>query len=109
MLDFTSSLYLGLQHPSWSLEPWASMSTGRPAALGTPDKHRQVAAALADLTGCERATLHSSTLHVFWDLFGMLARRTAIFMDAGVYPIGRWGVERAASRCIPVQVFTHYS
>ena len=24
MLDFTSSLYLGLRHPSWSLRPWAN-------------------------------------------------------------------------------------
>ena len=67
-----------------------------------------VAQALANLVGCERATLGSSTLHLFWDLFGMLDRRNAIYMDAGVYPIGRWGVERAAARRIPVQVFSHY-
>lgn len=50
------------------------------------------------MQGCEMATLSSSTLHLFWDLFGALARgRVAIYMDAGTYPIARWGVERAAA------------
>ena len=108
MLDFTSALYLGLRHPSASLEPWDQLTTGRPAALLTTSSQRTLAQALANLVGCERATLGSSTLHLFWDLFGMLDRRHAIYMDAGVYPIGRWGVERAAARRIPVQVFSHY-
>lgn len=108
MLDFTSALYLGLRHPSWSLAPWDQLTTGRPAALTEAPSHATVAEALAGLVGCERATLGSSTLHLFWDLFGMLDRRHAIYMDAGVYPIGRWGVERAAARGIPVQIFTHH-
>jgi 8-amino-7-oxononanoate synthase len=108
MLDFTSALYLGLRHPSASLEPWDQLTTGRPLALLTSQSQRTLGKALANLVGCERATLGSSTLHLFWDLFGMLDRRHAIYMDAGVYPIGRWGVERAAARRIPVQVFSHY-
>jgi 8-amino-7-oxononanoate synthase len=108
MLDFTSALYLGLRHPSWSLAPWDQLTTGRPAALAESRSHATVAEALAGLVGCERATLGSSTLHLFWDLFGMLDRRHAIYMDAGVYPIGRWGVERAAARRIPVLTFSHH-
>ena len=108
MADFTSALYLGLRHPSWSLAPWDQLTTGRPAALLTTPSQGKVAEALAGLVGCERATLGSSTLHLFWDLFGMLDRRHAIYMDAGVYPIGRWGVERAAARGIPVQTFAHH-
>ena len=108
MLDFTSALYLGLRHPSAALEPWDQLTTGRPAALSTSPSQTTLAEALAKLVGCERASLGSSTLHLFWDLFGMLDRRHAIYMDAGVYPIGRWGVERAAARRIPVQVFSHY-
>jgi 8-amino-7-oxononanoate synthase len=108
MADFTSALYLGLRHPSWSLAPWDQLTTGRPAALVTTRSQTTVAEALANLVGCERATLGSSTLHLFWDLFGMLDRRHAIYMDAGVYPIGRWGVERAAARRIPVQIFAHH-
>jgi 8-amino-7-oxononanoate synthase len=108
MADFTSALYLGLRHPSWSLAPWDQLTTGRPAALAESPSHATVAEALAALVGCEHATLGSSTLHLFWDLFGMLDRRHAIYMDTGVYPIARWGVERAAARRIPVQAFAHH-
>jgi 8-amino-7-oxononanoate synthase len=108
MADFTSALYLGLRHPSSSLAPWEQLTTGWPAALHTPASQLTLARALAGLVGCEQATLGASTLHLFWDLFGMLDRRRAIYMDAGAYPIGRWGVERAAARRIPVQVFTHH-
>ena len=108
MADFTSALYLGLRHPSSSLAPWEQLTTGQPAELHTPASQLALAHALAGLTGCEQATLGASTLHLFWDLFGMLDRRRAIYMDAGVYPIGRWGVERAAARKIPVQVFRHH-
>ena len=109
MLDFTSALYLGLRHPSASLVPWAQLAAGVPAALETPALARAVAGDLAALTGTERATLAPSTLHAFWDLFGILAdARTAIFVDAGAYPISRWGVERARSRGTAAQTFAHH-
>ena len=100
MLDFTSALYLGLRHPS--AVPRAMGPTHERAAgcITHDSESRMLAQALANLVGCARATLGSSTLHLFWDLFGMLDRRQAIYMDAGVYPIGRWGVERAAARGI---------
>ena len=80
MLDFTSALYLGLRHPTGSLRPWAQLTSGRPAALATPANQAGVAQALARLQGCEMATLSSSTLHLFWDLFGVLAGgRVAIY------------------------------
>ena len=43
MLDFTSSLYLGLHHPSRSLAPWGRLTTGVPAAMGEPPEAHQVA------------------------------------------------------------------
>jgi len=109
MLDFTSALYLGLGHPSWSLNPWSQLTTGVPAALAPPPKASEVAQALAALQGCELGTLGTSTLHLFWDLFGMFAgQRIAIYVDAGAYPIARWGVERAAARAVPVRSFPHH-
>lgn len=109
MLDFTSALYLGLRHPSGSLRPWAQFSTGRPAALATPATQVQMVQELAELQGCERASLGPSTLHLFWDLFKVLGNgRVGIYLDAGVYPIARWGVERAAARGVPVQCFPHH-
>jgi 8-amino-7-oxononanoate synthase len=109
MLDFTSALYLGLRHPSWSLRPWSQFTTGVPAVLTSPPDARLVAQQLAELQGCEGWSLGTSTLHLFWDLFGILAqRRVAIYLDAGTYPIARWGVERAAGRGVPVQEFAHH-
>jgi 8-amino-7-oxononanoate synthase len=109
MLDFTSALYLGLHHPSRSLRPWSQFTTGVPAALASPPDADRVAYQLATLQGCERGVLGSSTFHLFWDLFGMLSRnRVAVYVDAGTYPIARWGVERAAARCSPVREFAHH-
>ena len=71
MLDFTSALYLGLRHPSRSLRAWPALTAGQPAALESPARRFGVARQLAALQGCERATLLPSTLHLFWDLFGL--------------------------------------
>jgi 8-amino-7-oxononanoate synthase len=109
MLDFTSALYLGLHHPSSSLRPWSKLTTGVPAALGETRGAHEVAQKVAALQGCERGTLGTSTLHLFWDLFGMLAAGPVrIFVDAGAYPIAHWGVERAAGRGVAVHQFPHH-
>jgi 8-amino-7-oxononanoate synthase len=109
VLDFASSLYLGFRHPSRLLDPWESLTVGAPAALDEPAKNKAVAQAVARLQGCDRGLPAPSTLHLFWDLFGILGRETTeIFMDAGTYPIARWGVERAAGRGASVRLFRHY-
>lgn len=109
MLDFTSALYLGLRHGSGELAAWLQLSSGRPVALERNAVADAVAAELAELQGCERATLGTSTLHLMWDLFGLMAdENLSIFMDAGMYEVGRWGVERAAGRGVPAQAFDHF-
>jgi len=109
MLDFTSALYLGLRHPTWALRPWWQLTTGRPAALQSPPGAESVAGDLARLLGCERAALGTSTLHIYWDLFEVMAReRIGIYMDAGVYPIVRWGVERVAGKGVPTAGFQRH-
>jgi 8-amino-7-oxononanoate synthase len=109
VLDFTSALYLGLRHESWILPPWPQLTRGIPAALGEPPGAREVAAKLAALQGCDAATLGTSTLHLFWDLFGMLAcKGVAIYVDDGSYSIMRWGAERAAASGVPLHTFRHH-
>jgi len=106
VLDFTSALYLGFRHASQDLPGWEQLTLGKPAALEPVPQSNQVEQDLAELIGCERALLATSTLHLFWDLFTVLARRRVnIFLDAGSYPIARWGVERAASLRVAVQTF----
>jgi 8-amino-7-oxononanoate synthase len=108
-LDFSSSLYLGLRHPTRSLEPWEQLTTGTPAALGVSATTAPVQARLAALLGCARTTVAPSTLHVFWDLFVVLgADESAVIVDDGAYPIARWGVERAAARGAVCRSFLHH-
>lgn len=109
MLDFTSALYLGLNHAHAELRPWSQLTLGKPAALSSPPASETLADQLAQLIGCERATLGASTLHLFWDLFGQLSREhIAIYVDAGTYPIARWSVERALARGALVRGFKHH-
>jgi len=82
---------------------------GKPAVLESVPGTGRVERELAALTGCERVLLAPSTFHLFWDLFGCLARRgMSIFLDAGSYPIVQWGVERAAGYGAPVKVFRQH-
>jgi len=108
MLDFTSALYLGLEHASWELEPWSALTQGRPAALSEAREARGLAAGLADLMGCESGVLMPSTLHLFWDLFGVLARQSVgVLLDDAAYPIMRWGLQRVVATGAPVRLFSH--
>ena len=92
MLDFTSSLYLGLSHSSQSLRPWQQLTLGMPAALRTPPGTSHLELELARLQGCERVSLGTSTLHLFWDLFGMLSDQDyTVYFDQRTYPVARWG------------------
>ena len=108
MLDFTSALYLGLRHPSAALAPWPALSSGRPAALAEARGADAVAQEFARLAGCEAGMLLPSTLHLFFDLFATLPPRSTYFVDAGSYPVARWGVERATVRGAGQRTFRHY-
>lgn len=108
MLDFTSALYLGMHHSSLALHPWKQFTTGCPSALKTPHSYLKIAQALALFQGCEHGTIAPSTLHLFWDLFGILRDNAdIIYVDSGTYPIARWGVERAMALGVMVKTFPH--
>ncbi|RKG98764.1 pyridoxal phosphate-dependent aminotransferase family protein [Corallococcus carmarthensis] len=109
-MDFTSALYLGLDHPSRTLAPWGQFTLGTPAVLEAPPGTVETAQALAELVGCERGMVARSTLHLFWDVFGGLGGRgQALYWDEGSYPVAQWGVERAAARGVPARNFPHHS
>ena len=107
-LDFTSALYLGINHDTGSLLPWQSLTTGVPAALKEPPATVQVAKAIARMQGMDDGMLFPSTLHLFWDLFENLSQQPiVIFIDHQTYPIAKWGVDRAAIKGVPVFIFPH--
>ena len=111
MIDLTSALYLGFLHSSEHLGRWSQLTRGRPSALVEPAISRAIAKRLARLVGTESATLGSSTLHLFWDFFGMLSkdRRCVIYLDNATYAIPQWGVERASGRGTRVISFAHHN
>src|SRR5262249_359075 len=91
---------------SASLMPWERLTLGKPAALAEAEGTAQLESDLARLVGCEAAAVGTSTLHLFFDLFEMLGgAKRAIFVDQGLYPIARWGAERAAATGIPIYHF----
>ncbi|TQM36850.1 aminotransferase class I/II-fold pyridoxal phosphate-dependent enzyme [Pseudonocardia cypriaca] len=109
MADFTSSLYLGMRHASAELPPWSALTTGRPSALGRPIVAEAVATLLAGLQGADRAMLVRSTLHAFSDCLDVLAGTgSALVVDAALYPVARWAVQRAAGLGVPVASVAHH-
>lgn len=106
MLDFASSLYLGFEHPHAALVPWDRFTLGRPAALQEPPGARAAARELAALAGCEAGTLLPSTLHLFWDLLGLLAREpVTLLVDAQAYPVLQTAALHWAGRGVPLVRF----
>ena len=90
MIDFTSALYLGMEHSSTSLPAWPHLTQGKPAALESAPGTSRLEEELARLLGCDRAMLAPSTLHAFCDVFAAVAGpRDTILLDGDAYPIAR--------------------
>src|SRR5215472_12170167 len=91
MPDFTSSLYLGLDHASSDLPSWRRLTLGKPAAFQDPPGANYLERELAELTGCEAVVLAPSTLHLFVDLFAILAKQGyGVCFEKHSYPVARW-------------------
>lgn len=106
MVDFTSSLFLGMTHESGALR-WSELTTGKPAALERSAAAKAVARSAAALLGCRRAVATTSTLHAFVDLFAGPGAAPVVLYDEVVYPVVRWGIERAERRGADVRPFRH--
>ncbi|SFU62353.1 aminotransferase class I/II-fold pyridoxal phosphate-dependent enzyme [Pseudoduganella namucuonensis] len=103
-VDFASALYLGMRHA----RARGALTLGKPAALEEPPGAAELARELAALQGCEAATLLPSTLHLYLDLFEMLARgRTALLVDGAAYPIARLCAACAFKAGPAPRVFRH--
>ena len=108
MVDFTSSLYLGMRHKTAELLKWSQLTTGVPAALWEPVKSREIGRAIAHMQGLETGRLAPSTLHLYWDLYGFLSNQNiTVFIDEKAYPVSMYGVERLSVKNVPVYFFQH--
>ncbi len=109
MDDFTSSLYLGLHHPSQDLPPWETLTTGVPATVREPVENLLLARKVARMQGLEQGVIAPSTLHFFWDVLGKLEPDSLVIADEKVYQIAQWGLESAVSHGTVVVYFKHHS
>lgn len=108
MTGFTSSLYLGMKHSSSDLKGWEQLTTGAPAILNEPATAKRVAAALARMQGNEAGIAAPSTLHLYTDLYELLAQKnTVLFIDEKIYPVSAYGIEKVLLRGIRVIKFRH--
>ncbi|MFM9948286.1 MAG: aminotransferase class I/II-fold pyridoxal phosphate-dependent enzyme [Saprospiraceae bacterium] len=107
-IDFSTSLYLGMDHGSAELRKWDVLTSGVPAAFHEIPDAIAVGKALANLQGLEDGVVAPSTLHLFWDWFGGLnSKKDLIFIDGQIYRIGVWGAERAMSKGVRCVRFRH--
>lgn len=98
-----------MRHPRAELPDWRSLSSGKPAFLHSPPADRRMAKELAHLQGRDDGLFFSSSLLAFWDLFGYLSRRrTQLFYDQALYPVGKAGIDRAKAANCPVYAFRHH-
>jgi len=110
VLDFTSSLYLGLRHPSHELGGWRSLTTGRPAALGEFTEAKPLARRIAALTGTAAAIAVTSALHGLVDVLEAVVRpgATLVGLDAASYALAQIAVERVSGQGTAVVSLTHF-
>lgn len=109
IIDFTSSLYLGIQHDSHSLKPWKTLTTGRPISITNPTSYSKIEKRIAALQGLEEGAIAKSTFHLFWDLFSILGIGNYIaFADSKNYPVAQWGLDRFSSMGNTVVQYKHH-
>ena len=68
MLDFTSALYLGLEHASRELPAWDRLTLGKPAALEPQPGAGRVERRLAALIGSEPVSYTHLTLPTIYSV-----------------------------------------
>ncbi len=102
MLDFTSASYLGSEFSNIDFCLKTSLTIGKPAFLKEPLLNRWVGNQIAQMQGLESGVIAPSSLHLFWDLFGILSENYVVFIEENTYPIGQWGAIHADSRNLSV-------
>jgi len=109
MPDFSSALYLGMSHPSASMQQWQHLTSGKPAALTQSALERSLCERAAKLIGSEAACLARSTLHIYMDLLNFFSNDPiALFVDEHVYPVAQWGAQFAGIQGCPLITFAHH-
>ena len=109
MLDFTTALYLGFDHPSRDLEPWDRLTIGVPAAVEPVPGAGEIEHGLAAVVGKPAALVGRSTLHLLVDVIASIGpRHSGVYIDGAAYPIVDLAVRSMVGRAGPVRRFRHH-
>ena len=80
-----------------------------PAVLQNNNQIRALEKQVSELVNVDDAVFGASTLHLFFDFFGLIAQQPLdIYLDSLSYPIARWGVERAQGKGAQVHLYPHH-
>jgi 8-amino-7-oxononanoate synthase len=108
MIDFSSALYLEMNHSRLEIPDWQQLTTGVPASVFEAPLNDIVSRWVARMQGLEQGLTAPSTLHLYTDLYEVLSHRpVAIFMDEYVYPVSGYGIEKMMVKGIPVHPYRH--
>ncbi len=90
MLDFSSSLYLGLNHATQQLDSWHSLTLGKPTSLEPTADYDELTRELEQLTGTKNMMLGTSTVQLLFDFAIWLQKKSVtFFLDEDCYPIAK--------------------
>ena len=107
MPDFTSALYLDLTHANFLGFANMPLTNGKPSVLQEPKLNNWVANQVAQMQGIQEGLLYPSSLHAFFDVSLCFSTNTIVFIDEKLYPIGKWGLERAKNKGVTLLEFTN--
>lgn len=108
-LDATRALFLDLHHPTASLPPWASLTTGVPAALAEPKTASSIARLVARHQGAEAGLVERSSLHALIDVFTHgIGPEDRVAVDECAYPTMQWAAALARARGARVLHYRHH-
>lgn len=103
-VDLTSGHFLGLRPAAVAGGP---LTTGRPAVVGEPPSHTQLALRLAQTVGAADAVLSRTSFHALLDAIATRPAGAVVLVDEAIYPVGRWAAAAATAEGGTVRTFRH--
>jgi 8-amino-7-oxononanoate synthase len=103
-VDLTSGHFLGLRPAAVVGGP---LTTGRPAVVGEPPSHTQLAERLARTVGAADAVFARTSFHALLDAIATRPPGAAILVDEAIYPVGQWAAAAATGQGGVMRTYRH--
>ena len=103
-VDLTSGHFLGLRPAAVVGGP---LTTGRPAVVGEPPTHTQLAERLARTVGAADAVFSRTSFHALLDAIATRPAGAAVLVDEAIYPVGQWAAAAATAQGGVMRSYRH--